>query len=480
MVTTSSDKGEMRRRNFIAGSVLAGAGLACAPEALWGQEPAAKPNVVVFCGDDISAGDIGCFGNADVLTPNLDRLAGQGVRFTNAHCQSPLCNPSRTSFLSGLRPETTGVVDNRVPPNHYIENLQFMHRYFNRGGYYTAGIGKMAQMRFHVQFSGRGLDDSLPVGPQRNRKRIEPHAEKVGEHPDHYYVYTGPENLLPDQTKVNAARTRLRKLATSRQPFYMHIGFQAAHKHVYTPEQYWDRYAREELSVPAFPTDKQKKELATSLGRDNRGDIDARYMRRTLHGYYASITHLDQLIGEVLEELKTQGLWDNTIVVFITDHGQSINPWNPGKGNVLREGSHVPLIIRDPRTGNAGRTCSRVVEYIDLLPTLLDLCGLPEEPVLDGRSLVPLLSEPDREWDHFAQITHLRGRNVGRGIVKGDYHYVKWESPNYPPKLYNYTNDPQCYENLADQPDYARVLKELDACIVTGDIQLTRKPEGLK
>ena len=469
----------MRRRDFIAGSVLAGAGLACAPETLWGQEPAVKPNVVVFCGDDISAGDIGCYGNPDVQTPHLDRLAREGVRFANAHCQAPLCNPSRTSLLSGLRPETTGVMDNRVPPNHYIEDLQFMHRYFNRGGYTTAGIGKMAQMRFHVSFSGKGLDFSVPIGPQRNRESIKPHLEFVGEGMDRYYVYTGPEHLLPDRIKVDMAREKLREFATSKKPFYMHIGFRAAHKGAYTPRRYWDRYTRAGLTVPEFPTEEQKEELASSLGRGNPRASDAESMRRSLHGYYAAISHMDDLIGDVLEELEAQGLGGHTLVVFITDHGQSNNPWSPAKGNVLRQGSHVPLVIRSPGMKNTGQACSRVVEYIDLLPTLLDLCGLPAEPVLEGRSLRPLLEDPSRAWDHFAQITHIRGNSVGRGLIKGDYHYVKWDHPRHPAKLYNYRKDRLCYENLAGKPGYEKIVKELDACIVTGDIELTRKPKGL-
>jgi uncharacterized sulfatase len=363
-----------------------------------------KPNVLMIACDDLNT-RIGCWGDPVVKTPNIDRLAARGTRFERAYCHYPLCNPSRTSLLSGLRPDTTRVFDNNTPPRTTIGNVSFLPEWFAQNGYFTAKIGKVAHGAFEDAVK---WDISRPATPGRNARREAGgkkrgnNGKQVGEEGGIKLSWTRTENQDEDEPDGHTARqiVDILEQKLNGQPFFLAAGFHKPHLPWVAPKRYFDMYPPEQIHLPETPAndrdDIPPMALTHTAGDDQLSDLDK---KTCIASYHACTTFLDAQIGVLLAALDRHKLWDNTVVILWADHGwhldEHLGLWR--KMTVFEEASHVPLIISAPGL-ERGVACRRLVEWTDIYPTLTQLCGLGNPPGLEGISLVPLLHDPARPW----------------------------------------------------------------------------------
>jgi arylsulfatase A-like enzyme len=427
--------------------------------------PAAeRPNVLFLAVDDLNDW-VGCMGgHPDARTPNIDRLASRGTLFSNAHCQAPICGPSRASLMSGLYPSTTGVYgqinDDKLrsasPP---MRDVPFLFEYFRGHGYKTMGVGKL----FHQHAPEGQLDESggrergFGPSPEKHFK-----WEAKGTSTD-WGAFPERDDQMPDFRSAEWAVERLGQ--TQDRPFFLAAGFLRPHVPWYVPSKWFDLHPPENLATPPY--------LATDY--DDISELAKRLMavpmmptadwaqssgewKNIVQAYLASVSFADHYVGEVLKALDASPYADNTIVVLWGDHGYHIGEKNRfAKHSLWEEATHTPLIVSAPGFAR-GRRTSRAVELIDLYPTLVDLCGLPRNGRNEGRSLRPLLEDPEADWPYAALTTYGYGNHAVRGER---YRYIVYEDGSE--ELYDHEADPNEWRNLAAEPSMAAVKKRLRA-----------------
>ena len=427
-----------------------------------------KPlNVIVLVAEDMDS-DLACLGfDPAPKTPHIDALGKRAVGFSNAYPQVPLCNPSRTSFLSGKRPETTRVLDNRIPPNFHVPDLEFFPQHFQQSGYATYGVGKVAQQNWK-DFNAKGWDEFQTLGI-RWRGKDHPPLRAIGTPRGRFYEYDGEEADLNDSERVRVAMGFLNKASQDTKPFLLYVGFRETHAQSLIPKRFWEMYNKDDLPWKLPVT--RKPDYYGKYGEDE--------LKEEILAYYAAVSHLDSLMGEILDEVTRLNLWENTVVVFLSDHSFH------GKDRL--RAVRVPLIIYSPGAAGNGRVCRRVVELLDVYPTLVELCGVPKPEGLEGRSLVPLLNDPSMKWDHCAQTDYVRVENqeqkdVGRAISSENFRYIEWEDlgdGSITQELYNLEIDPEETNNVADDAQYAEIIQQLRSQIIRGETQLGRSENDL-
>ena len=421
-----------------------------------------KPNIVFIAIDDQNDW-IGCLGgHPQVKTPHIDRLAKRGTLFTNAHCQSPLCNSSRTSLMTGLRPSTTGVYG-LAPWFREIDryrDLVSLPQFLSQNGYRTYSTGKI----YHGGY-GRGPRDSEfhVLGPSAS-VGAKPPAKLVTTPAPHPLVDWG---LFPhrdeDKGDWQVASWAVEQLhAKPTEPFFLSVGFFLPHVPCYATEKWFDLYPESTLVMPP-------------LNREDRADTprfswylhwklpeprlkfleEADQWRNLVRSYLACTSFVDSQVGRVLKALESSGAADNTIVILWSDHGWHLGEkLITGKNTLWDRSTRVPLIFAGPGiTTNA--VCQRPVELLDIYPTLIDLCGLPRGPELEGHSLTSLLvdAQAPRTWP--AITTH---NHDNHGIRSEDWRYVRYADGTE--ELYDMRTDPHEWNNLAADDRYRGVLAE--------------------
>jgi len=481
----------LSRRRFLRHAAAA------IPAQAFPQAPAPRPNVLFIVVDDLDC-RIGAYGDPVAKTPNLDRLAARGVRFDRAYCQYPLCNPTRSSVLSGRYPTSTGVLDN----NTYLllEAGQFtMPDYFQRNGYNVALFGKI----FHGQNRGFHSKDALPPNPawftpaQRAAQQAEQPAYWSSVHspyrtlrlPDpSQYAWANLTGPLPDGDRgqdfriAGDAIASLEKMAAAGKPFFLAAGFHKPHVPLTAPKEFFDLFDPARMPLPpdfdteprrppGMPADEFRENIDLFASRS----FSVQEAREAMRAYYACMSYMDAQAGRLLDRLRDLGLEQDTIVVLWGDHG-----WHLGekgmwaKGTLFEVSARGPLIIAAPRTAPAGRTCRRVVQYLDLYPTLVSLCGLPAAPWLEGASLTPLLENPDANWDKPAFTVQAREWRLGRSVRDGRWRYTEWEEGRRGAALFDHRTDPHEMRNLASDPNYAGERERLRRLLREGP--LARRP----
>ena len=432
-----------------------------------GFAPAAeKPNVLFIAIDDLNdwVGPLG--GHPQAKTPNLDRLAARGTLFTSAHCQSPLCNPSRTSVLTGLRPTTTGVY--ALAPwfrtSAKFHDHATLFQWFHRNGYTTLTGGKV----FH---------DAYP--PKLDRKDNGPEVDVWGVHgvmsrPKAKFVNTpSPIALMdwgvyPDKDEAcfdyDVATWAVNQLKSPpKKPFFLAVGFRHPHVPCYAPRKWFDLYPEDKLLLPEVKADDRDdlprfaSYLHWRLPEPRLKWLEENKQWKPLvRAYLASVSFADAQVGRVLDALAASGLEKNTIVVLWSDHGWHLGEKGiTGKNTLWERSTRVPLIFAGPGIV-AGAKCSRPVELLDLYPTLLDLCSLPANPLNEGLSLVPQLQDAKAPRKRPAVTTH----NPGNHAVRTE----KWRFIRYADgseELYDLTKDPHEWTNIASDPKHAALKKDL-------------------
>jgi iduronate 2-sulfatase len=432
---------------------------------------ARRPNVLLIMADDLN-NDMGTYGHPLVRTPNLDRLAARGVRFDRAYTQFPLCSPSRVSLLTGLRPDTTRVHDLQTDFRTVLPDVVTLPQMFRRNDYFVARVGKIYHYGNPGQIGTSGLDDpaswEVVVNPRGIDKDEE--GQLTNFTPTRglgsalaYYASPAPDDEHTDG-KVAAETIALLQKNTDR-PFFIGAGFYRPHCPYIAPRKYFDLYPLDRIPAPASSTGSGAPPAAWFTTPPHWG-ISEQAQRETIRAYYASVSFLDANVGRLLDALERLRLTDNTIVVFISDHGYHLGEQGQWMKQTLFERSaRAPLIVAGPGISSKGRSTSRVVEFLDLYPTLAELAGVRAPQGLHGRSLMPLLRNPAATWDHAAVTQVRRGSAasayMGYSIRTEKWRYTEWDNGKRGAELYNEVDDPHESTNLAADPQQQKVVVDM-------------------
>jgi uncharacterized sulfatase len=434
----------LTRRSLLQGALL--------------QTPAPRrPNVLFLAIDDLNT-RLGCYG-APVRSPHIDRLAGAGVRFDRAYCQYPLCNPSRTSLLTGRRPPATRIMENQTWFRRELPEVVTLPQHFRQNGYTTAQTGKI----FHG-----GLDDdrAWTIG---GTKLVEPRPRTKEEQAerqrraDRWVALEGEGEDQPDHRTASRAVELLEQLRDK--PFFLAVGFVKPHVPFLAPKKYFALYNPDKIPLPAdFAANPSGTGPAYRPNFDIfiRREASPDQARQAIAAYYSAITFMDAQLGRVLSALDRLGLRRNTVVAFFGDHGFHLGEkgmWS--KMSLFEVSTHVPLVVSAPWLGQAGSVCRRTVELVDLYPTLAELCGLPDVAGLEGRSLLPLLRSPETGWEKPAFTFLRRGQVLGASLRTERFRYTEWDQGRQGAELYDHQNDPGEIRNLAAQAAHAGTVGRL-------------------
>ncbi len=437
---------------------------------------ATRRNVLFIAVDDL-ANSLGCYGHPVVKTPNIDRLAAKGVRFDNAYCQLPLCNPSRASVMTGMRPDIIKVYDLDRHFRDEKPNCVTISQLFKNHGWYSARVGKIYHYNVPVGIGTDGLDDGPSwheVFNPKGRDTLE--EDKITNAEPHRPISAALSWLSADgrdeeQTDGMIASEAIRLLQEHQsQPFFIGAGFFRPHTPYVAPRKYFDLYPLEKVQLPFAPVndraDIPSGAFAHNCPIPNYG-LPESTCREALQAYYACVSFVDAQVGRLLDALNRFDLAKNTMVVLWSDHGYHLGEhqgvWQ--KRCLFEESARAPLIIYMPGAKGNGRPCKQIVEFVDIYSTLADLAGLQEPSNVSGRSLKPLLNNPDLAWKGTAFTQVLRpgaGKPfVGRSIRTDRWRYSQWAGETGGVELYDHSHDPYEFTNLAADAKWQSVVGEL-------------------
>ena len=455
----------------------------------------AEPFNVLFIAIDDLRPVLGCYGDQTAITPNIDRLAKRGALFNRAYCQQAVCCPSRLSLLTGLRPDTIKVWDLNTHFRDAMPKAVTLPQHFKNNGYHTRSIGKILHgggrpSKDPLSWSEAPLydnvrDPKLRYATQNNlqgkgHKRT---ASESAEVPDNAYV----DGLVCDN-----AEKALVDLEAQKKTFFLAVGFRKPHLPFSAPKKYWDLYDRKDIPAPVTtghpdgapePAVRSWGELEGYSDIPNNGKLSTAKTQELRHGYYACVSYVDALTGRLLKKLDELNLRDRTVVLLWGDHGFHLGEqglWT--KANNYELSTRVPLILSVPGQTNPGAKTDALVEFVDLYPTLAQICGLPAPAKVEGISLLPLLQKPDRLWKTAAFSQYPRSFKGNRHRKHGDlmgyaartkrHRYVEWRNWKTGAiesrELYDHQSDPHETKNLAKKPDQKENLKRLQQILQAG------------
>ena len=445
-------------RSVLLSSVLFALWLSPVPAA----EPR-RPNVLMIAVDDLNDW-VGCLqGHPQVKTPHIDSLAARGTVFTNAHCQAPLCNPSRSSLLTGLRPSTTGIyaLQPGIRSVARLKDHVTLPQTFTQAGYHTFTCGKI----YHDgsikaadqprEFSEWG---AAPGMPRPGKKFVETPAP----HPlVDWGIFPDDDRLQADWQIADAAIAKLKTLPADR-PFFVAVGFRLPHVPCYASQKWFDLYPADQLQLPPYKADDRDdlprfaSYLHWKLPEPRlKFLIEHNQWKPLVRAYLASISLVDSQVGRVLDALQGTGRSDETIVVLLSDHGWHLGEKGiTGKNTLWERSTRVPLIFAGPGSAKGAR-CGRPVELLDIFPTLLELCRLETRNDLEGHSLVPLLKDASAERPWPAITTHNQNNHAVRSER---WRYIRYADGSE--ELYDLKQDPHEWTNLAKASQHAEIIRQ--------------------
>jgi uncharacterized sulfatase len=518
----------LARRDFLkaaAGTALgvaAGSSLACA-------RPRGPRNLLFIVIEDWNARSAGCYGDPIVRTPHLDRFAATALRFERAYCQATGCNPSRSSFLCGLRPRTTRVLGNRDRMDRLLPpGTETLPELFANAGFATIGIGKLFHLAYMAGpqlmrfdrlelcdkpkgYAGISTGYAPPPGtpeppPRRFVYSSDPAVEarltelaaqrdarsaevEVGSKEwiraqirfrNEYSELVGDSGETEEQS-ADGQRARLcaqilPELARAKRPFFLSLGFSRPHVPLLAPKPYIDLYPPESMPAPWAPEERDRDIplVARRFGRNfDLFSVTKRTPEReriALAAYYACLTFIDAQLGHVLGALDAAGLADSTAVVVMGDHGFHLGEhglWS--KVTLFEQSTRVPLLLRVPGAAANGRSSAAIVEFVDLVPTLAELFGLAVPQALEGLSMAPLLDAPDRAWKRAAFSLCKMSQSTGHAVRSARYRYSEWPTPmGLATELYDLESDPWEHVNLAGNPVHREIVAEHAELLAAG------------
>jgi uncharacterized sulfatase len=453
---------------------------------------ATKPNILFIAADDLSCA-LGCYGDPIAQTPHLDRLAATGVTFLNAYNQLPLCNPTRASVMTGLRPDTIKVYDLDRHFRDEVPDAVTLSQQFMKNGWWAGRVGKIYHYNVPASIGTDGFDDPPswqktvnPIGRDKTDEHLvfnaEPHRKISAA-----LSWLAADGKDEEQTDGMIATEAIKLMEEKKgEPFFVAAGFFRPHTPFVAPKKYFDMYPLEDMRLPFAPSD-DRDDIPTAAFAHNcpipHYGLDELTCRKAMQAYYACVSFVDAQVGRMLDALDRLDLTDNTIVVFWSDHGYHLGEHNGiwQKRTLFEQGARAPLIIRNPMSRGNGQACRRIVEFIDIYPTLTHLAGIKTPKQIEGRSLVPLLEKPVSEWNSFAITQVLRPADnrleapvMGRSIRTERWRYSDWAEGKQGEELYDHLADPLEFNNLADN-----ATKENLRIIKTLRIILEKKASGL-
>ncbi len=472
-----------------------------------------RRNVLFIAVDDLRP-DLGCYGNAQVRTPNIDRLSASGLTFLRSYCQQAVCNPSRTSMLTGKRPDTTRIYDLQTHFRRYLPDAVTLPEQFRGSGYETTAFGKIFHKPQLNDYPSWSIAPWIPdqhgwrteeneAFARRNWDRLRANAWISDER---FYFdpkkrdagrdgisawglqsWRAPDvadSELPDGRTAREAAAALERIKN--RPFFMAVGFLRPHLPFAAPSKYFDLYPRrkiEESAAPLSPEgapDYALHDSAELRGYDDippQGAIPSLKARELIRAYRASVSYIDAQVGVLLDALDRNGLAEDTVVVLWGDHGYHLGDlglWN--KHSNFEAATHTPLIVRAPGLRNVGRKTKALNEAVDIYPSLCDICGIPRPADLEGSSWMPLFANPNQIWKRAAFSQYPRkipgvGPGMGYSMRTSRYRYTEWsaiDSPYKAAELYDYRDNVHELRNLANLPQHVSLVNGLSRMLREG------------
>ncbi len=492
----------------------------------WSFNEKTRPNILFISIDDLRP-SLGVYGDSFAITPHLDQFAAEGMTFRQTFCQSAVCAPSRASLMTGLRPDSTRVWHLGDQFRKINPQSVTMPQYFHRYGYHTVNIGKI----FHNYMPDSVSWDEPDLRPTRYLR-----PDWLKRDGETFYINeetqalqavkrdsllelrpvryadgwnTGPawemaevhDTMYFDGAQNELAKSTLTRLAKSDRPFYLALGYFRPHLPFAVPKKYWNLYDPKQLplaSNPDVPKDapvltmNSMYELRHYDGFHHIGHPTSSYRMsedtaRTLkQGYYASVSYVDALFGQLITHLKSLGIYENIIIIVWGDHGWKLGDHNSwGKMTNYNIDLQVPMMIRYPNQQIRGAHTFAITELVDMFPSLCELADIPIPEYMQGRSFVPLLKDPDRQWKTAAfsqfhrrpKVTPDGGRYMGYSINTTTYHYIEWytwdatkgiRGQSVAAELYDRTSDPHEMVNLAASTSHQKIKEELARQLAAG------------
>ena len=451
-----------------------------------------QPNIVFISIDDLNDW-VGFLGYEQVKTPHMDRLAARGFSFSNAHCPAPVCGPSRTAILSGMRPVTSGIYDNNIKFSRDLPQVVSLPEHFKKNGYQVYGIGKL----FHgstanvptTAFDAYGgklgsaapfTSSDLQISKQNPYHEISKLGKTFklplnGMPADRYWSRANtfdwgpvdlPDSLFSDRQSVDWSIDKLHKIKD--QPFLLTLGFERPHQPLFNPKRFHDMYPLTEVELPKTPADdlrdlpQRAKQLALYPKTSGKHETVVKYEQweNAVASYLASVSFVDELVGDLVKALETLKLNKNTWIVLWSDHGWHLGEkshW--GKATGWYRSTRVPFLIIPPAGStdyNKAIEIKNMVNLLDLAPTLADIAGIPKKISWEGRSLMPLLSEEASDWEEVSLTTFSIGSHT---ISTPDWQLISYFDGSF--ELYDLVNDPNQFKNIADLPESKIVVEQL-------------------
>ena len=451
---------------------------------------ATRPNVLFIVADDLN-NLLGCYGDPLAKTPNIDRLAARGVRFDRAYCSFPLCGPSRNSFLTGLYPNSTGILANAQIFRQTIPDQLSMPQAFRQQGYFATRVGKLYHYNVPKSIGTDGHDDPAsweieanPAGVDRLEEEPKIFSLTPGQFGGTLSWYASPKSDA-DHTDAKLAADAewiLERCAKDKaRPFFLAVGFFRPHTPYVSPEKYFAMHPLDKMpAAQAFTEDQPgvpKAALASYKKEQDKLTDDLR--RQARQAYNAAISFMDAQVGHLIGALDRLGLAENTIIVFTSDHGYHVGEhglWQ--KQSIFEESARVPLLMVAPGVTSKDTVAASPVSHVDVFPTLAELCGVKPPANLQGQSLVPILKDPSAKGRGWALTQVVRGGGIkrfGASAATGDggnqffgyslrtprWRYTEWAEGKQGRQLYDHDADQKELTNLADKPENAATVATL-------------------
>jgi arylsulfatase A-like enzyme len=403
---------------------------------------------------------IGCMGgHPQAKTPNIDRLAARGVLFNNAHCQSPVCNPSRASMMTSLYPATTGIyfLDPDLAQSPVIRKHTLMPKRFEQDGYHVAGAGKIFHWNQNKKYLPNYAGHFGRFGPMPKKK--------IAGFPGHrlwdWGAFPERDDRMPDHKIAAWGVRQLQKQHDK--PLFLATGFYRPHVPQYAPQKWFDLYPLESVKLPTVIND-DLKDLSTyginltrlkHVAPTHEWVLKNNEWKPLVQSYLACVSFVDHQIGKLLDALDKSPYADNTVIILYSDHGFHLGEkerW--AKRSLWEDGTRVPMIIAGPGIAR-GKVCNKPVELLDVYPTLLDLAGLKADPKLEGQSMVPLLKDPEADWSHMARTSFGPGNYA---IRSERYRYIRYHDGSE--EFYDHSRDPHEWHNLAGESAFSALIQQ--------------------
>lgn len=474
-----------------------------------------RPNVLFIAVDDLRP-ELGCYGNTIVKSPNIDRIAARGIVFDRAYCQQAVCSPSRTAIMTGLRPDTTKVWDLETHFRVAQPDCITLPQQFKANGYHCSALGKIYHSGFedgrswnepHWYPKGRAVDTDLNDWTKqivtRHDVMTEEYANPTDDGPARknnkspkkgpaFEVSPKADDELPDGAVAAEAVRRIQQAKSHAKPFFLAVGFVKPHLPFVAPKKYWDLYDPNSIPVP---TTSQLPQGCPEFAGHTNGELHAypgvpagnpipqEFAKTLRHGYYACISYMDAQVGRLLDALDQEGLADNTIIVLWGDHGWQLGDhglWH--KHTNFEIAARAPLLISLPKSPTAGQKCQAPVEFVDVFPTLTDLCGLPTPEGLAGQSLRTYIENPQAPMQKVAISQYPRNSLMGYSIRNERWRATFWRERSGSKieaiELYDELNDPTETVSLHAKPEHKQLLDTLMQSLPpVGSAAVVKKPK---